>query len=109
MNNGCMGAELVQIIGHPVIKAGANGENNIRMVHGGIGFKSAVHTQHSRYWRSVLDSHPDPSGVGNREIELLGQCGQLLGGVIDNYTTTGIDNRTLKPDRVLTARLICPR
>ena len=62
MNNRCMGAELVQIVGYPIIKARANGENNIRMVHRRIGFKSTVHTEHTQILSvSARDSHPDPS------------------------------------------------
>ena len=47
MNDGGIRAELFSVIGHPVIKAGTDRQNEIGMVHGLVSFVATVHTQHT--------------------------------------------------------------
>ena len=63
MNNRRVRAELIQIIGHTIVKARANGKDDIRMVHRRIGLKGTVHAQHTQILSigARVDS-PDPSG-----------------------------------------------
>ena len=91
-----MGAELVQVIGYPVIKACAHGKNDIRMMHGGIGLVGAMHTQHTQILtisaRVATQSH---QRIGHRIIQLLRQRYQMLGCIVDNNAASGINNRAL--------------
>ena len=44
----CMRTKLVQVIGYPIIKTGANRKNNIRVMHSSIGLVGAMHAQHTQ-------------------------------------------------------------
>jgi len=46
MNDPGRGAELREVSGDPIVETRTNGDEHIAMVHGHVGFVSAMHAEH---------------------------------------------------------------
>ena len=96
MNDLGLRAELVDLAGHPIVEAGADGDQHVAVMHGHVGFIGAVHAQHADELpvggRVGAQSH---QRVGDRIAEQLGEFDQFRRPFAQNHSTAGIDHRPL--------------
>ena len=98
MDLGRIGRELVELAGNAIIKARADVQHHVTVVHGQIGFVGAVHAQHPN--ELLIRSRVGPQshqGVGDRHAGHAGEFNQQLrgfGACVD-HPAPGVDDRTL--------------
>ena len=91
-----MGAELRQLAGNPVVETGADGDDEVRLVHGHVGLVGAVHPQHAEIVRVGGRHRAEPHEcLGNGETGLLHQLAQLVGGIALDDAAATVDHRAL--------------
>jgi hypothetical protein len=90
--------EIVQIAGDPVIEAHAQGNNQIGIHQGPVGFHGPVHTHHAQAHRVVhWQRRQSMQGKGHRDMGLLRKSLQFLPGVAGNDAVAAEDDGTLAP------------
>ena len=98
MDLGRIGRELVELAGNAIIKARADVQHHVTVVHGQVGLISAVHAQHPD--ELLIRSRVGPQshqGVGDRHAGHLGELDQQLrgfGACVD-HPAPGVDDGTL--------------
>ncbi len=114
MDHGGIGAELGHVVGDAVIEAGTHGEDEIRVVHGLVGFEGPVHPQHADGLRMGTREGAQPhQGGGHRQVQQLRQLDhQVIRVGVDgaathvHYRALGIHQQLGGPlDLALMARL----
>ena len=66
--------EIGDPAGHPVVEAGAQGDQQVRLLHGGDGGVVAVHARHAEAERMVVGERTACHQRGHdRHVDLLGQ------------------------------------
>ncbi len=89
-------AELLGVVGDPVVQARAGGQNHVGVVHRHVGFVGAVHTEHAEELLVGARIGAQPhQRVGDRIVELAGHRGERLAGVPLNHAAAGVDHRAL--------------
>ena len=82
--------------GHPVVEAGAEGDEQVGLLHGGDGRVVAVHARHPQAQRMVVgEGAPGHEGGDHRDVGQLGQLPQGLGGPGLEDAAAGVDDRPL--------------
>ena len=110
VNDGGVGAELLDLAGDAVIEAGADGEEDIRLVHRHVGFVGAVHAEHAQEPRVRHGEGPQPhEGAGDGETRLLDQVAQGLGGLAQDDAAAGVEHRPLGLEQDVHSLLDLPR
>ena len=102
MDNFGVRAELANGVGYTVIKTRAHRKNHIAVMHGGVGFISAVHAQHTEeVFAGAGISAQAHQGIGHWVIEQINQLFEQMRGIALHYTATGIDHRALGAEQQL--------
>ncbi len=86
--------KMFRVSNHAVIKACANRQNHIGIVHRVVGFESSMHPQHANKLLvgSGIASQAH-QGICDREIQFPGQQGQFFCRIRQDSPATGINNR----------------
>ncbi len=93
-----IGGEAGQFAGHPVVEAGAEGDEQIGVLHGGDGGVVAVHARHAEAERMVVGEGATGHQRGDhRDAGQLGQGTQGLGGPGLQDPAAGVDDRPAAP------------
>jgi len=94
MDDGGMGGKGVETAGNPVIKTGADGDQEITVGYGHVGGITAMHAEHAHGERVAAGKAAKPhQGHGYWDIEFSGQFGQFFMGIGKNDATADIENR----------------
>ena len=92
----CVRTELVEVAGHAVIKARANGDQHVAFVHRHVGFVGAVHAEHADKQRIVGRVRAEPhERVGAGETEQAHELSERGRGLAQNHAAAGVDHRAL--------------
>ena len=90
------GAKASRLAGHPVVEAGADGDEDVGLGHGHVGGVGAVHPQHPQPQGVVAGEAAQPhEGAGHRDLQGLGQGLELAGGVGGDDPPAGVEHRLL--------------
>ena len=106
--------KLLKIASYPVVESGTNGQQQVTLAHRKVGVGGAVHAQHAHREGALLVKGPFPhQGGGNRNLEILGQPGNLAMGSRNNCTATDVEQRFVgfaeQCDRIGNLSRIAPR
>ena len=97
MNNFARHAtKMLRITNHAIIKARANSNQHIAMLHGHVCFVGAMHTEHANEFiarRTITTQAHQRIGAGIAEF--IDQGIQFRRSVGKNHTATGVNHRTL--------------
>jgi len=86
--------ELVQAAGDPVVEAGPHGHQEIRLLDGLVGLVEAVHAQHAQKQRvGAGETAQAHEGIGDRQVQALGQGQELFRGPAHGDPAAGVENR----------------
>ena len=89
-------AELGRAVDHTVVEACAHSEDHVGVVHGHVGGVAAVHAEHAEELavgtREATEAH---QGIGDRQVQRLGNFGQGFGATAEDHATAGVDDRAL--------------
>ncbi len=84
--------EVLRVADHPVVEAGADGEQDVAVLHRHVRFVGAVHAEHAEELRVArrvgAQAH---EGVGAGEAEQVDERTQLGRGVADHDPAAGVD------------------
>ena len=93
MDNRGPGTEFVDVTYHSVVKACANSDQHITIMHGDVRFIGPVHPQHAdELWVGSRIRTQPHEGIGDGETQGSGEAGQFLGRIVQNYAATGVNH-----------------
>jgi hypothetical protein len=88
--------KVLRIADDTIVETRADGEQDVAMLHGHVGFQGAMHTEHAD---ELLVSRRIPSqthqGIGDGETKQPREQCHVLRGVAQHHATAGIDHRPL--------------
>ncbi|CAB4886252.1 unannotated protein [freshwater metagenome] len=91
-----VGSEAIELAGDAVVETGAEGDQQIGLLHRGDGGVVAVHAGHAETERMIVGHRTaGHEGGDDRDVEHLGQCQQGFGGTGFEDATTGVEHRSL--------------
>ena len=91
-----IGGEAVDAAGDAVVEAGAEGDEQVALLHGGGGGDGAVHAGHAKTERMVVGEHAaGHEGGDHLDAGEFDQFAQRFGGAGFQHAATGVDDGAL--------------
>ena len=88
--------KVLGVANHAVVKTCADSQQHIAVLHGVVGFDGAVHSRHTEVFavtgREGTQAH---QRIGDGVAEHVDQRAQLFGGIAQQHTAAGVDERAL--------------
>ena len=103
--------EVLRVADHAIVEARAHGEQHVAMLHGHVGFVSAVHAEHAGEQRvGGRETRPAPSAywcTGKPSVRT--SWVSSADGVAEDHAAAGVDHRALGLQNELDRLLDLPR
>ena len=98
LDDGGLFGEGAGLEGHPVGKAGADGDDHVRLADGAVGGVAAVHPDHPEAERVAVGHHPRAhQGVGGGDARFVDQIAQRLAAGRAADAAAEVDQRLFGP------------